>query len=135
MILLWRKFIRVAAVLATLAVAFGVSTLVAQAEPAADGISTSSTVTSTTAATTTEPVTTEPDQTVLLQQCNHDAVKNRAETWHWQTLMGRPRTPSHYQVKASNSLSHCQAVLNLWHGRAGRWQSSARQWMQQRILN
>jgi hypothetical protein len=118
-----------------LVVVAGVSALAPLAKSAADGgMSTTPAVTSTTATTTTEPVPTEQDPAVLLDQVNRDIVKACRETWHWQRLMGRHTTPSHYRTDVPHSLPYAQRVLNLWQRRAEHWQSAARRWMHQRIL-
>jgi hypothetical protein len=71
---------------------------------------------------------------MLLQQVNRDILKYRNKVWHWQRLMGRPRTWLHYNFSTLTSMSYAQWVLNRWRQRAVRWQSAARRWMRERIL-
>jgi hypothetical protein len=132
-ILLCRKFISVAAILAILVAAFGVSALAATATASAlvsvtTGIDTSS------EATTAAVVTTNDQQeAVLLEQCDRSAVKYRSKTWYWQNLMGRHKTRSGYKPAQPHTLAYCQWVLSLWQRRAEHAQAAARRWMRQHI--
>lgn len=42
----------------------------------------------------------------------------RSETWRWQRLMGRPRTPTSYSARRSPNPDYRRWVLNLWRKRA-----------------
>ena len=42
----------------------------------------------------------------------------RRETWHWQRLMGKPRTPTNYSERKVASFRYRVWVLRLWRGRA-----------------
>ena len=44
----------------------------------------------------------------------------RAETWHWQRLMGKPLSPSTNSAAKSRKPAYRQWVLNLWKQRAAR---------------
>jgi hypothetical protein len=74
-----------------------------------------------------------------LVQVNHAAAQSRAtqqarqaaiawlsrqvyayqrETWHWEKLMGVPRTPTEGRVLAEMRVEHVKAAVNLWKRRA-----------------
>jgi hypothetical protein len=44
----------------------------------------------------------------------------RGETWRWQRLMARPRTPASDNLRRTQSLDYKRWVLKLWKQRAGR---------------
>jgi hypothetical protein len=58
----------------------------------------------------------------------------RAQTWRWQQLMRRPRTPSANSARRSHKAGYLRWVLNLWRTRAARARRQAsnppheRQW-------
>jgi hypothetical protein len=65
-----------------------------------------------------------------------DAISDyRAETWRWQALMSRPRTPTLYTERRSKDTTYLRWVRDLWRGRAARAQRLApnpptgRQWL------
>lgn len=49
----------------------------------------------------------------------------RTETWHWQRLMLKPRTPTNYTERRTTSRAYRTWVRNLWRGRAERAQRRA----------
>jgi hypothetical protein len=46
--------------------------------------------------------------------------RRRAETWRWQRLMGKPRSPSSLSDRRSRSPEYRRWVLSLWQKRAAR---------------
>lgn len=44
----------------------------------------------------------------------------RIETWRWQSLMGKPRTPTTYDERTARSAAYRAWVLDLWRQRAAR---------------
>lgn len=132
--LLLRKFIHVATLVAIAAIVVGAAALAATATSSALVSSTTETDTSTEATTATVVTTTDQQEAALLEQCNRSAVKYRSKTWYWQHLMGRHKTSSSYKPAQPHTLANCQWVLKLWQRRAMHWQSVARRWMHQRIL-
>jgi hypothetical protein len=54
-------------------------------------------------------------------------------TWHWQRLMGLPRTPSSFSPLRSPDPAYRQWVLELWQRRADRLEREAARWMASRI--
>jgi Transglycosylase-like domain len=42
----------------------------------------------------------------------------RRTTWHWQQLMGKPRTPTHFAERRTPDVEYRRWVRNLWHRRA-----------------
>lgn len=57
-----------------------------------------------------------PGRTYLVPLIDHW----RSETWRWQRLMGKPRTPSSFSPRTSRNLPYRQWVLQLWKKRAQR---------------
>lgn len=53
-------------------------------------------------------------------------VKYRDETWRWQRLMARPRTPYRATAERSTSEAYRRWVLELWKGRALRVRTAAK---------
>jgi hypothetical protein len=53
-------------------------------------------------------------------------AKYRDETWRWQRLMGRPRTPYRATAESSTSEAYRQWVLELWKERALRVREAAK---------
>lgn len=53
-------------------------------------------------------------RTVLLDRIDD----YRQETWRWQKLMGRKRTPTAHSARRPASLAYRRWVLHLWRGRA-----------------
>ena len=49
----------------------------------------------------------------------------RSETWHWQRLTMRPRTPTSYSERTTRSAAYRNWVRNLWRTRAERAQRRA----------
>ena len=45
-------------------------------------------------------------------------VRKRNETWRWQRVMGKPRTPSSRRVRSSRSRAYRQWVFRVWRRRA-----------------
>jgi hypothetical protein len=45
-------------------------------------------------------------------------TKHRLNTWHWQRLMGKPKTPASAHVQRSRSPHYRRWVLRLWRARA-----------------
>jgi hypothetical protein len=42
----------------------------------------------------------------------------RSETWHWQSLMHKPRTPATYRERRSDDPDYLEWIRNLWRARA-----------------
>ena len=65
-----------------------------------------------------------------------DAISDyRAQTWRWQALMSRPRTPTLRTERRSKDIEYLRWVRDLWRGRAAKAQRLAqnpphrRQWL------
>ena len=54
-------------------------------------------------------------------------VQQRDETWYWQELMGRPKTPHAATAAKSRSLDYRLWVMDLWRRRAVRARKQAQQ--------
>ena len=85
------------------------------------------------AATQTEPHAATSSAARLAQL---DAISDyRAETWRWQALMSKPRTPTRYNERRTRDTSYLRWVRDLWRGRAARAERAAqnpphrRQWL------
>jgi hypothetical protein len=73
------------------------------------------------AASTPEPATAAPAVVAEVRAID----RYRAETWRWQTLMKRPRTPTLYTERRSRDRDYLQWVRRLWYGRAVRAERQA----------
>ena len=49
----------------------------------------------------------------------------RKETWRWQKLMSRPRTPTFYTERRTRDRAYLRWIRNLWKGRAVRAERAA----------
>ena len=63
----------------------------------------------------------EPGSRYLLARID----RYRAETWRWQRLMGKPRTPSSFSARRSRQPEYRRWVLALWKRRAARERKAA----------
>ena len=62
-------------------------------------------------------------------------ARYRRETWHWQRLMGKPRTPTSFEARKTRKPSYRRWIRDLWQRRAIRARRAAqrpphlRQWL------
>jgi hypothetical protein len=57
----------------------------------------------------------------------------RQVTWHWQRVMGKPRTPASFSARRSPDPDYRRWVLKLWQRRAHRVERQAAAWLAGRI--
>lgn len=62
-----------------------------------------------------------PNSTYLL----HAIARYRRETWHWQRLMGKRRTPTSFDAGATRKASYRRWILGVWRTRAERVRRAA----------
>jgi hypothetical protein len=67
------------------------------------------------------PASSESDRATVL----HVIDNYRAETWRWQRLMGRPRTPAGRSAASTTSAAYRAWVRDLWRERAERARRAA----------
>ena len=86
------------------------------------------------AATQTEPHAANSSAKVRLAQL--DAIADyRTETWRWQALMSKQKTPTYFSERRSQDLAYLRWMRDLWRTRAGKAERLAqnpphrRQWL------
>jgi hypothetical protein len=76
-----------------------------------------------------------PNESVQLAALLERILVHRDETWRWQRVMLRPRTPFSGTVRRVRSLAYRRWALRVWHGRAAEARRHAlnpphkRQWL------